>query len=64
MCSFKYGRVQINSSLKNLGVNYKLQPSLSKQEMEYDETFEDTWETRENERLPYVKNDLKSTALC
>ena len=30
----------------------------------HDETFEDTWEGRENEWLPYVKNDVLSTAFC
>ena len=61
---FRSGRVHINSGLKKIGVSYKLQPSSSKQQMEYDEIFEDTWEARENKRLLYVKNGLKSTALC
>ena len=61
---FRCGRVHIHSGLKKIGVSYKLQPSSSKQQMEYDEIIEDTWEARENERLPYVKNGLKSTALC
>ena len=30
--------------------------------MEHVETYEDTWEARENEWLPYVKNDVLSTA--
>ena len=30
--------------------------------MEHDEISEDTWETKENEWLPYVKNDVLSTA--
>ena len=30
--------------------------------MDYDEIFEDTWEAREKDRLPYVKNDVLSTA--
>ena len=30
--------------------------------MEYDEIFEDTWEAIENEWLPYVKNEILSTA--
>ena len=50
--------------LKKIGESYKLQPSLLKQEMELDEIFEDTWEARENEWLPYVKNDVLSTAFC
>ena len=32
--------------------------------MEHDERYEDTWETRENEWLPYVKNEVLSTAFC
>ena len=32
--------------------------------MEHDENFEDTWEARRNGRLPYVKNDVLSTAFC
>ena len=61
---FRCGRVHINSTLKKIGVSYKLQPSLLKQEMEHDEIFEDTWEARENEWLPYIKNDVLSTAFC
>ena len=26
--------------------------------------YEDTWEARENEWLPHVKNDVLSTAFC
>ena len=37
---------------------------LLKQEMEHDEIFEDTWEARENEWLPYVKSDVLSTIFC
>ena len=33
-----------------------------KQELEHDEIFEDTWEARENERLPHVQNDVLSIA--
>ena len=32
--------------------------------MEHDETYEDTWEAKEKEWLPYVKNDVLSTAFC
>ena len=35
---------------------------LLKQEVEHDEIFEDTWEARENEWLPYVKNYVLSSA--
>ena len=61
---FRCGRVHINQSLKRLGESYKLQKSLLKKELEHDEIYEDTWEARENEWLPYVKNDVLSTALC
>ena len=30
--------------------------------MEHDEFYEDTWDTRENEWLPCVNNDVLSTA--
>ena len=56
--------MHINSSLKKLGVSYKLKPSLLKQEMEHDETYADTWEAREREWLLHVKNDVLSTAFC
>ena len=32
--------------------------------MDHDEIYEDTWEAREHEGLPYVKNDVLSTAFC
>ena len=32
--------------------------------MEHDQIHEDTWEARENEWLPYVKNDVLTTAFC
>ena len=53
-----------NKSLKKIGERHKLQPLLLKQEMEHDEIYEDTWEEKENECLPYVKNDVLSTAFC
>ena len=31
-------------------------------ELEHDEIYEDTWEDKENECLPYLKNDVLSTA--
>ena len=61
---FRCGRVHINQSLKKIGESYKLQKNLLKKELEHDEIFEDTWESRENEWLPYVKNDVLSTAFC
>ena len=50
--------------MKKKGVSYKLQPSLVKQEMEHDEYYEDTWGEKENEWLPYVKNDVLCSAFC
>ena len=32
--------------------------------MEHDEIYADTWEQKENEWLPYVKDDVLSTAFC
>ena len=50
--------------LRKIGESYKLPESLLKKELEHDEIYEDTWETREHEWLPYVKNDVLSTAFC
>ena len=61
---FRCGRVHINKSLRKTGERYKLQESLLKKELEHDEINEDTWEAKENEWLPYVKNDVLSTAFC
>ena len=47
--------------LKSIGESYKLQSCLLKQELEHDEIY-DTWEDKENEWLPYLKNDVFSTA--
>ena len=48
------GLLHIKDSLKNIGKSYKLQPCLLKQELEHDEFFEDNWEEKENEWLPYL----------
>ena len=61
---FRCGRVHINQKLRKIGKSYKLQESLLKKELEHDEIYEDTWESKENEWLPYVKNDVLSTAFC
>ena len=61
---FRCWRVHINSSLKKIGIRCKVQLSLLKQELEHDEIYEDTWEGRENEWIPLVKNDALSTAFC
>ena len=59
---FRCGLLHIKDSLKNIGKSYKLQESLLKQELEHDEIFEDNGEEKENEWLPYLKNDVLSTA--
>ena len=32
--------------------------------MEHDESYEDTWDSTENDWLPHVKNDVLSIAFC
>ena len=59
---FRCGLLHIKDSLKNIGRSYKLQQCLLKQELEHDEIFENNWEEKENEWLPYLKNDVLSTA--
>ena len=54
--------LHIKDSLKNIGRSYKLQEILLRKELEHDEIFEDNWEEKENEWLPYLKNDVLSTA--
>ena len=43
-------------------ISYGLKPILLKQEIDHDQFFEDTWEDKEDERLPYLENDVLSTA--
>ena len=50
--------------MRKIGESYKLQENLLKNELEHDKIYEDTWEEKENEWLPYVKNDVLSTAFC
>ena len=50
--------------MKKIGESYKLQENLLKKELEHDKIYEDTWEEREDEWLPYVKKDVLSTAFC
>ena len=56
------GLLHIKDSLKNIGNSYQLQSCLLKQKLEHDEIYEDNWEEKENEWLPYLKNDALSTA--
>ena len=62
--NFRCGRVYINQKLGKIRESYKLQESLLKKELEHDEIYENNWEKKENEWLPYVKNDVLSTAFC
>ena len=39
-----------------------LQPCLLEQELEHDELYEDNWEEKESDWLPYLRNDVLSTA--
>ena len=61
---FRCGQVHINKNLEKIGESSNLQESLLKKELEHDEIYEDTWEAKENEWLPYVKNDVLSIAFC
>ena len=61
---FRCGKLHIKSSLRKIGVSYKLQSLLLKHEIEHDEIYEDTWEAKEDEWLPYVKIDVLSIAFC
>ena len=54
----------ISNYLKKVEKSYKLQPSPWKQEVDHDENYEDTWEDKENEWLPYLKIDVLPTAFC
>ena len=56
--------VEENQKLRKIGESYKLQESLLKKELEHDEIYKDNWEEKENEWLPYVKDDVLSTAFC
>ena len=53
--------MHIRDSLR-IGRSHKLQSCLLEQELEHDEIFEDIWEEKDNEWLPYLKNDVLSTA--
>ena len=45
-----------------MGKNYIIQECLLKQELKHNEIYEDYWEEKEDEWLPYLKNDVLSTA--
>ena len=54
--------MHIKDSSNNIGEKYKLQPCLFNQELEHDQISEDNWGENEDEWLPYLKNDVLSTA--
>ena len=46
--------MHINKSLKKININYRIKPLLLKQEIDLDETDEETWEKKENKWLPQM----------
>ena len=50
--------------LYRFGKTYKLQSRLLKHDLEHGEIFDETWEEKENEWLPYLKNNVISTAFA
>ena len=64
MYNLDVGDLILFKSLRKIGESYKLQESLLKKVLKHDEIYEDTWEAKENEWLPYVKNDVLSTNFC
>ena len=59
---FRCGMTQLNYSLKKLGKTFKLPKELLKTEMNHDEIDETNGRNKEDEWLPYVKNDVLCTA--
>ena len=58
VCSMNH----MKSSLRKLGETYKLQPELLKQEMNHEEIYEDTWQSKRSEWEPYLRMDILSLA--
>ena len=52
----------MKSSLGKVGETYKLQTSFMKQEMDHNEIYKDTWESKLSEWEPYLKMDILSLA--
>ena len=50
--------------MKKIGESCKLQSCLLKQQLEHDGIYQHTWKAREHQWLPYVRNDVLSTAFC
>ena len=53
--------MHIKYSLKKIRKSYNLQSCLPKHAIEHDKVYEDAWEEKENEWLPYLKNNVSST---
>ena len=60
--TFRCRNVHINNSLKRRGKSFILQKCLFKQERNQEEIYEDTWEDKKHERLPFFKIVVSSTA--
>ena len=59
---FRCGRVRVDNNLGKIGISYNLEPCLLKQKLDRGEICEDTSESKEDEWLPYIKNDVLPTA--
>ena len=59
---YRCRKAHIKKLLKNIGISYKLQPSFLKQEMNHAEIHEVTWEDKEDKLVPYLKNEVLSSA--
>ena len=55
---FRCRKLFIKISVRKIGISFELQPSFLKQELEHNEIYEDAWEDKGDEWLPYVKNDI------
>ena len=61
---FRCGMTHMKYSLKKLGKTSKLPKEVLKTEMNHDNIDENNWRDEKDEWLPYVKNDVLSTAYC
>ena len=56
--------MHIENSFKKIKESYKLKKSLIEKEIQHDEIYEVTWEEKENQWLPYSRNDVLAIAFC
>ena len=59
---FRCVRVHVYNNLGKNAISYNLEPCLLNQKLDRGEICEDTSESKEDEWLPYNKNDVLSTA--